>query len=112
MTDTTTIPSPNRNEFADVVAEAYSANWIKGNHKVSGAPAIDYDKATGRFSWGSSLNSVYSTEVRVDILEEGNFGELPEKYAKRTLRAYIAHHANQYWNTVLETIAADNDDNE
>lgn len=96
-----------RDQFAEIASEAYLEQYGSQPHPVMDEPVIDYDTEGNVFGWGSSLTPTSDTDIRVDTLEEGCFGnfDVTDPNAKRLLREYIANDADDYWTEILAQIA-------
>lgn len=99
---------PNRKQFAKIVADAYFSQYgsEQRRRRVMNNPAIDFNTDNGKFRWCSSLTPSGETEIRVDELEAGLFGDfnVDDKNAEKSLSDYIANDADDYWNDIIEKI--------
>lgn len=99
---------PDRQQFAETVADAYFSQYGSESRRsvVMNNPAIDYDTDDGTFGWCSSLTPSNESEIRVDELEEGVFGDfnVDDESSEQALIDYLVNDADDYWNNILEKI--------
>lgn len=93
----------NRAQLATTVANAYFSQYIKDDGGVANDPIIVFDKNTQQFDWQSSLTPLQDSEIQVDTLTDGMFGD-PEGQSEGDLTKWLAEENDDYWSSIIEAI--------
>lgn len=99
-----------RSQLAEIVSEAYFNQFSERATAVMNDAIIVYDTVREIFFWQSSISPIDDTDVIVDTLVEGQFGDWDIKvgYTETNARTDLKRHINKenddYWGMVQSVI--------
>ena len=91
-----------RKQLAKTVANAYFSQYVDGN-EVMNDPIIVFDSNTRQFEWQSSLTPLQDSEIQVDTLADGMFGDTKD-FSEENLAEWLTEENDDYWLSIVEIV--------